>query len=124
MTDKSFIHANSKTLAGKQNGRNILGKSFWLWHKIHLVHNSLGIIGGLIAVAGGLMIASSVNITFNPNTAQFNTTGTNLGGILAGVIVILVGEAVVVLGVISTYFKLMSKLITETGSATQHPPPP
>lgn len=100
------------------------GKAFGYGIRFILFIILWAIIGGLIAVAGGLMIASSVNITFNPNTAQFNTTGTNLGGILAGVIVILVGEVVVVLGVISTYFKLMSKLITETGSATQHPPPP
>jgi hypothetical protein len=124
VTDKSFVHANPKDWLGNKMVEISWGKAFGYGIRFILFIILWAIIGGLIAVAGGLMIASSVNITFNPDTAQFNTTGTNLGGILAGVIVILVGEVVVVLGVISTYFKLMSKLITETGSATQHPPPP
>jgi hypothetical protein len=53
------------------------------------------------------------------------STGLNIGGLIAGVIVIVIGEVVVILGAISSYFKLMSKLITETIPAAQsHPPPP
>jgi hypothetical protein len=83
------------------------------------------IIGGLIMVGGGLFIAASVNITVNPDTQQWETSGLNLGSLIAGIIVIVIGELVVILGSIAAYFKLMSRLITEAGSATlQRPPPP
>lgn len=83
------------------------------------------IIGAIIIAAGGLMIWASVNITYNSVTEQWESTDLNIGGLIAGVIVIVIGEVVVILGAISSYFKLMSKLITETIPAAQsHPPPP
>lgn len=81
------------------------------------------IIGVVIVAAGGLMIAASVNIRFNTVTQQWESTGLNAGGLVGGVIVMVVGEIVVILGAISSYFKLMSKLITETVPASQPPPP-
>lgn len=100
------------------------GKAFGYGVRFILFIIVWAIIGGLIAVAGGWMIASSVNITWNSTTQQFETAGTNLGGILMGIVVIIIGEIVVILGAISTYFKLMSKLISEAAGTTQHPPPP
>jgi hypothetical protein len=100
------------------------GKAFGYGLRFILFIIVWAIIGGLIAVAGGMMIASSVNITWNSTTQQFETSGTNLGGVLAGIGVIIIGEIVVILGAISTYFKLMSKLVSETAGTAQHPPPP
>lgn len=83
------------------------------------------IIGAVIVVAAALMIAASVNISFNTATGQWESTGLNIGALIGGVIVIIIGGVVVILGAISSYFKLMSKLITESLPATQpHPPPP
>jgi hypothetical protein len=83
------------------------------------------IIGGLIMVGGGLFIAASVNITFNQGTQQWETSGLNLGSLITGIIVIVIGELVVILGAIAAYFKLMSRLITEASYAIpQRPPPP
>jgi len=114
-----------KTLAQGNNMVEISwGKAFGYGGRFILFIIVWAIIGGIIAAAGGLMIASSVNITWNSNTQQFETTGTNLGGVLSGIIVIIVGEIVVILGAISTYFKLMSKLISEAAGTAQHPPPP
>jgi len=81
------------------------------------------IIGAIIVAAGGLMIAGSANIRFNQATQQWESTSLNVGGLIGGIIVIVVGEVVVILGAISSYFKLMSKLITETLPTAQPPPP-
>ena len=83
------------------------------------------IIGAIIVVAGGLMIWGSVNVTYNSVTDQWEMTDLNIGGLIAGVVVIVIGEVVVILGAISSYFKLMSRLIAETiPGAQSHPPPP
>lgn len=81
------------------------------------------IVGVIIAAAGGLTIAASANIKYNADTQQFDLTGVNMGGVVGGVIIIAIGAAVVILGAISSYFKLMSKLVTETVSQQQLPPP-
>jgi hypothetical protein len=83
------------------------------------------IIGGLIMVGGGLFIAGSINISFNQSTQLWETSGLNLGSLIAGIVVMVIGELVVILGAIAAYFKLMSRLITEALSTTpQRPPPP
>jgi hypothetical protein len=98
------------------------GKAFGYGARFILYVIVWAIVGVLIAFAGGLVIASSVNITFDSVT--WNTSNVNLGGILGGIVIIIVGEIVVILGAISSYFKLMSKLISESGSAMPRPPPP
>lgn len=83
------------------------------------------IIGGIIVAAGALLIVGSVNITYDSATQQWQASGLSWGGLVGGVIVIVIGEAVVILGAIASYFKLMSKLVSETfPSAQTRPPPP
>ena len=100
------------------------GKAFGYGARYILYVIVWAIVGVLIAFAGGLVIASSVNITFDSVTQTWNTSNLNLGGMLGGIVIIIVGEIVVILGAISSYFKLMSKLISESGSAMPRPPPP
>jgi hypothetical protein len=100
------------------------GKAFGYGLKFILFIIVWAIIGGVVAIPGGMMIASSVSITWNSTTQQFETAGTNLGGILTGVAVIIIGALIVILGAISTYFRLMSKLVSESAGTTQRPPPP
>jgi len=101
------------------------GKAFGYGLRFILFIIVWALIGGVIAAAGGFMIATSVNITWNSTTNQIEWGGTNLGGIFAGIVVIIIGEIIVILGAISTYFKLMAKLVSEaTGTTQQRPPPP
>jgi len=82
------------------------------------------IIGGIIAAAGGLLIAGSLNITYDSATQQWQASNLNLGGLVGAVIVIVIGEIVVIMGAIASYFKLMSKLFSETLPAAQQRAPP
>ncbi len=82
------------------------------------------IIGGLIVAGGAITITASANIKYDSTTQTFDTSGMNLGGVILGVVIIIVGEIVIIIGAIASYFKLMAKLITETGSAILPRPPP
>jgi hypothetical protein len=82
------------------------------------------ILGTIIVIAGGAVLAGSLNITYDSATQQWQSTDLNWGGLIAGVIIIVVGEIIVILGAIASYFKLMSKLMNETSPTTQPRPPP
>jgi uncharacterized membrane protein len=101
------------------------GKAFGYGGRYILYVIVWAIVGGLIMFAGGLVIASSITIRFNTYTQQWESTGFNIEALILSIAIMVIGELVVILGVISSYFKLMSRLITETvSSTTQNPPPP
>jgi hypothetical protein len=125
-SDKPYIHVTSKTVSRQKAMVEISwGKAFGYGGRYILYVIVWAIVGGMIMFAGGLVIASSINIRYNSYTSQWESTGFNIGTLILSLIIMVIGELVVILGVISSYFKLMSKLITETvSSTTQNPPPP
>ncbi|HGE70760.1 TPA: hypothetical protein ENX78_07995 [Candidatus Poribacteria bacterium] len=81
------------------------------------------IIGGVIAGAGFMMMAGSVQTS----TGYWGVPEVtyNAGALIGGIILIIIGWIIALLGSMASYFKIMSRLIRESTPETlQRPPPP
>jgi len=79
-----------------------------------------GIIGGLFIFAGVAMMFP----TFGSGYMGYPYPQFDIGRVILGLLVALIGYAIIVVGSMASYFKLMSKLISESiPSASLRPPP-
>ena len=88
------------------------------------------IIGGIIAVAGIMMIAGSVPYTGSLGRVAYNSgalTGVIIPynffrALIGGIVLIIIGWIIAFFGSMASYFKIMSKLIVESTPPTSQQP--